>query len=62
MSRTRLQSIVSEKDRKLLYETRRLIEELLETLDVLSSPEEMKALEEAKKEIKQGRGRPLSEL
>ncbi len=61
MSKTRTVSIVSKEDRKLLHETQRLIGELLETIDVLSSPEEMKALAEAKKDIKQGRGKPLSE-
>lgn len=62
MSKTRAVSIVSKDDRKLLHETQRLIGELLETIDVLSSPEEMKALREAKKDIKRGRGKPLSEL
>ncbi len=62
MSKTRPISIVSKEDRKLLHETQRLIGELLETIDVLSSPEEMKATEDAKEDIKQGRGKPLSEL
>ncbi len=62
MSKTRTLTLVSKEDRKLLHETQRLIGELLETIDVLNSPEEMKAIEEAKRDIKQGRGKPLNEL
>jgi hypothetical protein len=57
MFKARTLSIVSKEDRKLLHQMQRLIGELLETLDVLSSPDEMKALEEASKEIKLRRGK-----
>ena len=50
------------KDRKLLLETRNLIEELLETLDVMSNPDEVARIKEAKLEVREGKGRPLSEL
>ena len=50
------------KDRKLLLETRNLIEELLETLDVMSNPDEVARIKEAEAEMKEGKGRPLSEL
>jgi len=55
-------SILEPKDRKLLLETRDLIEDLLETLDVLSNPDEVARIKEAESEIREGKGRPLSEL
>jgi len=55
-------SIMDSKDRKLLLETRNLIEELLETLDVMSNPDEVARIKEAEAEMKEGKGRPLSEL
>lgn len=55
-------TILSEEDRKLLLETRRLLDELIETLDVLSSPEELKALEESEKEMKEGKLTSLDDL
>jgi hypothetical protein len=55
-------SILNSKDRKLLLETRNLIEELLETLDAMSNPDEVARIKEAELEIRDGKGRPLSEL
>jgi len=55
-------SILDSKDRKLLLETRNLIEELLETLDVLSNPDEVARIREAELEMRDGKGRSLSEL
>ena len=54
--------ILNSKDRKLLLETRNLIEELLETLDVMSNPDEVARVKEAELEMREGKGRPLSEL
>lgn len=55
-------SIMDSKDRRLLLKTRNLIEELLETMDVLNSPDEVARVREAELEMKEGKGRPLSEL
>jgi len=54
--------VLSEEDRRLLLQTRRLLDELLETLDILSNPEELKALEESEKEMKEGKLTPLDDL
>ena len=54
--------ILDSKDRKLLLKTRDLIEELLETLDVMSNPDEVARIKEAELEMREGKGRPLSEL
>lgn len=54
-------SLLEPRDRKLL-ETRDLIDELLETIDIMSNPEEMAGIREAENELKEGKGRPLSEL
>lgn len=54
--------VLSEHDHRLLLETRRLLDELLETLDVLSNPEELKALKESEKEMKKGKLTPLDDL
>lgn len=55
-------SLLEPRDRKLLLETRDLIDELLETIDIMSNPEEMAGIREAENELKEGKGRPLSEL
>ncbi|MBS7622762.1 hypothetical protein KEJ39_03695 [Candidatus Bathyarchaeota archaeon] len=49
-------------DRKLLLDTKRLLEELLGTLDIAENPEEIEGMEEAEKELAEGEGRPLSEF
>lgn len=54
--------VLSEEDRRLLLETRRLLDELLETLDVLGNPEELKALEESEREMREGKLTPLDDL
>jgi len=54
--------VLSEEDRRLLLETRRLLDELLETLDILGNPEELKALEESEKEMKEEKLTPLDDL
>lgn len=53
---------LSEQDRRLLLETRRLLDGLLETLDVLSNPEELRALKESEKEMRKGKLTPLDDL
>ena len=54
--------ILSKEDRKLLIDTRRLLEELLETLDIMSNPEELKALQESEKEMREGKLISLDDL
>ena len=45
-----------------LHKTQTLLEELIETIDILNSPEEIKKLEEAEKDKKEGRVRKFSEF
>ena len=49
--------LLEENDRKILKQTRDLLEELLETVEISSSQESMKKLEEAKDDVKKGRVR-----
>ncbi|MDI6690826.1 MAG: hypothetical protein QME50_03025 [Candidatus Bathyarchaeota archaeon] len=54
--------VLSKEDRKLLLDTRKLLEELLETLDILSNLEEIKALEQSEKEMREGKLISLDDL
>ncbi|HIJ97775.1 TPA: hypothetical protein H1009_01670 [archaeon] len=45
-----------------LHKTQALLEELMETIDILNSPEEMKKLEEAEADKREGRVRKFSEF
>ena len=60
---------LDEDDRKLLFETKqkldeatKLMSELMETIDVLSDPEMMKAIKQGKDDIKAGRVKDLRSL
>ncbi|HEX7482465.1 MAG TPA: hypothetical protein VF350_03250 [Candidatus Bathyarchaeia archaeon] len=60
---------LDEDDRKLLCETKqkldeatKLMSELMETIDVLSDPEMMKAIKQGKDDIKTGRVKDLRSL
>jgi len=60
---------LDEEDRKLLLETKqkldeatKLMSELMETIDVLSDPEMMKALKQGQDDIKAGRVKDLRSL
>ena len=60
---------LDEDDRKLLCETKqkldeaiKLMSELMETIDILSDPEMMKALKQGKNDIKAGRVKDLRSL
>jgi PHD/YefM family antitoxin component YafN of YafNO toxin-antitoxin module len=60
---------LDEDDRKLILETRqkltevtKLMEELLETIEVLSDPEMMKSISEGLEDIKAGRVKELHSL
>ena len=60
---------LDEEDRKLLLETKqkldeatKLMSELMETIDVLSDPEMMKAIKQGQDDIKAGRVKDLRSL
>ena len=60
---------LDEEDRKLLFETKlkldeatKLMSELMETIDVLSDPEMMKAIKQGQDDIKAGRVKDLRSL
>jgi hypothetical protein len=60
---------LDEEDRKLLFETKqkldeaaKLMGELMETIDVLSDPEMMKAIKQGQDDIKAGRVKELRSL
>ena len=60
---------LDEADRKLLLETKqkldeatKLMDELMETIDVLSDPETMKALRQGQADVKAGRVKDLREF
>ncbi len=50
-----MESLIGEKELKALIETRNLLDELLETLDILSDEDSMKKLVEAKGDVDKGR-------
>ena len=60
---------LDENDRKLIFETRQkldevtnLMDELLETVEILGDPEMMKKINEGKEDIKAGRVKDLDTL
>jgi len=48
-------TLISKEDRKLIGATKKLMDELIETLDVASSPEELEAIRESLEQIREGR-------
>jgi len=54
--------LLSDEDRALLLRVSSLLEELLETLDVLEDKEALKAIKEAEEDVKAGRVRGYSEF
>ena len=50
-------SILTDEDRKLLLRVSRLLEEVLETLEITSDRETVKAIREAEEDVKAGRVR-----
>ena len=55
-------SLLSTQDRKLLVETRHLLEELLETEEVLRDKALMKSTKESQRDVKSGRLYPIGQL
>ncbi|MBI4257336.1 MAG: hypothetical protein HY619_00115 [Thaumarchaeota archaeon] len=49
------ESLLSGRDRKLLMETKRVLDEVLETQEILSDKELMKSIENSKQDLKAGR-------
>jgi len=54
--------LLSDEDRALLLRVSSLLEELLETLDVLEDKEALKAIKEAEEDVKAGRVRDYDEF
>jgi PHD/YefM family antitoxin component YafN of YafNO toxin-antitoxin module len=48
-------ALLSEEDRKLIGATKKLMDELVETLDVMSSPEELDAIRESLRQVREGK-------
>ena len=55
-------SILTDEDRKLLLRVSRLLEEVLETLEITSDQETVKAIREAEEDVKTGRVRGYDEF
>ena len=55
-------SILTDEDRRLLLRVSRLLEEVLETLEVVSDRETVKAIREAEEDMKAGRVRGYDEF
>ena len=55
-------SILTDEDRKLLLRVSRLLEEVLETLEITSDQETVKAIREAEEDVKAGRVRGYDEF
>jgi len=56
------QTLFSKREVKLLEETNQLLEEVLETLDIIANKEAMKEIAESRREAKAGKTRPLRSL
>lgn len=52
---TLLEQIITEKDRQKLQELRNLLEEIIETIDIILDKEAIRKIREAEQDIKQGR-------
>lgn len=55
-------SLLTPEERKLLTKAVSLMDELVETLEIMSDEEMVRDLKQALKEVKEGKTRPLSEL
>lgn len=55
-------SLLSQQDRRLLLETRHLLEELLETEEVLRDKRLMKSIKESQRDLRSGRIYTFEEL
>jgi hypothetical protein len=55
-------SLLTQQDRRLLRETRSILEELLETEEVLSDRALMKSIKQSRKDVKAGRVYTIGQL
>ncbi len=55
-------SLITDKDRALLLKVSTLLEELIETFDILKDKEAMTAIREAEEDLKAGRVKDYDEL
>lgn len=55
-------ALLTREDRELLVKTNRLLEELLETIDILEDKKTMQALREAERDVEAGRVRRYDEF
>ncbi len=55
-------SVFDKNDLELLFQTRNLLDEVLETLDILADEELMKAIRESEDEIERGETRDLKDF
>jgi len=55
-------SILTDEDRKLLLRVNQLLEEVLETLEVMSDKETVEAIREAEEDVKASRVRGYDEI
>lgn len=54
-------ALLSEEDRRLIGATKKLMDELIETLDVMKSPEELEAIRESLSQARAGKVTPWDE-
>ena len=55
-------SVFDKNDLELLFQTRNLLDEVLETLDILADEDLMKAIQESEDEIERGETRALKDF
>ena len=57
-----IRELLTEEDRRKLLEFRNMLEEIIETIDLLLNPEALEALREAEEDAKKGRIRDWDEF
>jgi hypothetical protein len=55
-------TLLTDEDRALLLKVSNLLEEIIETLEILEDEDAMKAIEEAEEDVKAGRLRDYNDL
>jgi len=59
---SRSSTLLTDEDRALLLKVSSLLEEVIETLDILEDKDTMKSIEEAEEDVKAGRVRSYNEF
>ncbi len=57
-----IRELLTEEDRRKLLEFRNMLEEIIETIDLLLNPEALEGLREAEEDVKKGRIRDWDEF